>query len=436
MKQTLARSGAAIVALALLDGAAAAKPDGSGRTPHPPGARIADLIGQIEVDNPAAQVWAADSLAKLGPEACSAVPALVRAVRKPPKRILGTGGGFSPSVAAARALWAVRPEAVMQVLQRDHRQSSLNVIAALGGTRGVRVVKALQLAMLDHCDEVRLAATRAMGHVGAVKGQVLPDAALRRLAKAAEDRDRRVRKVALDALAGLSGGRGLPPLRETVQSSSYRDARLHAIRVLARRPEACPEHLLRAAMADRDAQVAVAARALLTPGPVGGVINAETLAAAKDLRPLSVIEVRLPHRPTGRVAAARPARARRSARPGTKASTARFATLAQLMSSLAGSEPAAARSAGKPKGKNAGASAGGERRGPPRHGREPEPSAWQQLFRAALSVTAPKPCLRRARQQSAEASSMAPAATRPGPGEAARRGKPGLNVGRAREPRP
>jgi HEAT repeat protein len=293
MKQTLARFGAAIVALALLDGAAAAEPDGGGRTPHAPAARIADLIGQIEADNPAAQVWAADSLAKLGPEARSAVPALMRAARKPPKRILGTGGGSSPSVAAARALWAVRPEAVMQVLQRDHRQSSLNVIAALGGTPGVRAVKALQLAMLDHCDEVRLAATRAMGHVGAVKRQVLPDAALRRLAKAAEDRDRRVREAAVEALARLSGGGGRPGAADT------------SIR--------------------------------------GAVART------------------------------------------TKASTARFATLVRLMSSLAGSEPerqpAAVRSAGKPKDRNA-------------------------------------------------------AAARPGPGEAAQHDKPGRDLSRSRGSRP
>ena len=303
MQGALARCAAAALVWAPIALAADAGPDRETSTRGVSAGEIQGLIAKLQAPDAAARVWAADALAKLGPGGRSAVPALLRAVRKPPTRIPGGGGAHSASVAAARALWSIQPKAVVGVLEGDHRQSILNAVAALGGTRGPRVVKALQLAMLDHCDEVRLAATRALGRAGAAGGQVLPAGALRRLANATEDGNPRVRGAAVGALARLAGNRGVAPLTEVLRGGSYRDARLGAMRALASRPGPQRARVLRAAAADKDNRLAAAARALIKRPPVGGVIDARTLSAAKHLRPLSTVQVHTPARP----AASRPA---------------------------------------------------------------------------------------------------------------------------------
>ena len=255
---------------------------------------VRDLVRQLDSPHAGARIAAAEALSELRPRARSAVPALLRAVRKPPRRAPGMGSGRSDALAAARALWTIQPQAALNVLQGDRRQANLNVIAAAGRLGGPAVVQGLNLAMLDHCDDVRLAAVSALGQLASTPGQSLPDAAVRRLVRATEDSSARVRRSAVRAIGRLGGARGESALAETLRGGSYRDARVEAMRVLAGRRGASARRALRSVGGDKDARIAVEAKALLDRGAIGGVINAKTLAGAKNLRPLSTIQIGVP----------------------------------------------------------------------------------------------------------------------------------------------
>ena len=300
MKGTLALPAAVAVLLGLTGPAAAAGPaEAANRASPPPESWVHGWARHLESPDAAMRVRAANALAKFGPRGAPAAPALLRMVGRPPKRVPGRND--SPSVAAARALWAIRPQAVTDVLVGDDRQASLNVIEALAGVRDPGAAKALQLAMIDHNDEVRLAATKAMGGLAAAKGVVLPPTALRRLAKATEDARPDVRAAAVDALDRLPASQGEKPLIEALRFGSYRDARMGAMRALSGRSDAASQKALRAALGDKDHHLAAAAKQAGDHGQsVGGLITAETLANTKGLRPLSTIAVHAPKRSPAR----------------------------------------------------------------------------------------------------------------------------------------
>jgi len=248
-------------------------------------ARIGALIASLRAADPATRVWAAGELARLGPAAAPAVSALRRLVAQPPKRLMGKGAGWSPAEAAARALWAIRPRELTRVLEGDHRQASLNALAALDGRTEPEAVRGIQLALIDHCDEVRIAAARAMRRALAA-GAVAPPAAVRRLGRATEDGNAQVRREAVAALGAVEGAGGQAALREASRCCSYRDTRIAAARQLARRA---------VRSVARDGRTGAAGRSRRNGDePPMGLITNEALANATGLRPLSTVSVRRP----------------------------------------------------------------------------------------------------------------------------------------------
>jgi len=256
-----------------------------------PAGEVRALIRGLAQADPVAQAQAADELAKFGPKAAEAIPALRMAARRGTKAISGRGVGCSPGEAAARALWAIRPAEITGILEGDNRQASLNAVAALRGRTGPLACQALRLAMIDYHDDVRLAAVRAMAELTSTKGVSVPSAAVKRLGRATEDGSPEIRRAAVRALASVNDPRGAASLEETVRSCSYRDTRIEAMRLLAARTRRRGPAALRLAAKDGDTSVAAAARALLDGRQTGGVITNQSLASAGNLRPLSTITV-------------------------------------------------------------------------------------------------------------------------------------------------
>ena len=271
--------------------------DARARTAPPSDSRVRKLIDGLEARDGAANVRAANELARLGPAAGRAVPALRRLAAKASPRVLGKGAGWSPGEAAARALWAIRPAEVTRILEADNRQASLNAVAALEGRTSPAAANALRLAMIDPCDDVRLAAVRAMRYVAAAKGPPPSPAVMRRLGRATEDSNPQVRREAVAALAAVQGEKGQAALLKAVRFGSYRDTRVEAMNHLAMRKNEATRKGLRAVAADGDGRVADAARAhLRDETSTGGVITNETVASAENLRPLSTIVIHRPKR--------------------------------------------------------------------------------------------------------------------------------------------
>ena len=215
------------------------------------------------------RVLAAEALVPYGPQAASAVPALVRLLEDP-----------APGVAeaAAAALLAIGPSAVSAVQAAYQGRSKLGrawIALVLGVLGGARATDALREARYSPDDALRVAAAAALYRLNPKDSEALDSLTGALTGPSGEAR----RQAAL--AVGRLGTEGVATLEALVGALDAPEAvaRLEVVRALAAFTAPVARRALRRALGDRDERVRIAAAEALARRREDAVAAVPALAA-------------------------------------------------------------------------------------------------------------------------------------------------------------